>query len=290
MWRSLKDLTVNVSRNISILKFRFIELYVKGRKSYFSALIFIALLLFIGNIIKFKKLEFLNLESNDVIDLTNTLLSNYIGVLSLTFAVSAIILSFIQIANKKYQILELLLNNSYFAFTFYFGLINIVIISTIKLFFLNENSISTNYTIIRLINCQVYLFIIFSFLICLVFYYILKFINVKNLNELFLSEIQLLAEKEYRNILPIEKSYLLNQRSNEMINEMYDCIERNDRLFLERSLKTIIVISINYPNSNILIPIKHEIPKLYVKALKEEKIYMYNLLLEFWRSGMTTNH
>jgi len=212
-----------------------LDKYLKGTFSFISGL-FVIFILFIIGFISAPIFEFINIKVESLNEISGNILSAYIGVLGIALAISAIILSIIQIVNNKINIAELIFRNSYFAPTFYFGLINISILAYVHLFVPQGKIFNSQFIIVRIVVIEVYLFVIFSLLIVLVFFKVFKYLNFSVITDEYIEEVLSLVEGEEISKIGKKETQKISQKGKEMIFEITDCVSKGDEILAEKFL------------------------------------------------------
>ncbi|NII29685.1 hypothetical protein HB364_31700 [Pseudoflavitalea sp. X16] len=260
--------------------------WIKGKNSIIVC--FLAILIFI--LIGFwapDSFDILTIETDNLHDLLSDTLGTFTGVGGIFFAISAIILSILQIANRKIDITELAFRNSYFAPAFYFGLINISILTILNLFIPQGHINNSPFLLTRLIVIESYLLILFCLLIGIVFYKVFMYLNFSVITREYIEDVLFLAQAEMQEKMSKKQVQKLSNKGKEIYQEIRIAIEREDSILSQEFLSCLnTVIELN-STSNIVSDITLELRRWFKESSKMPDGRVLLQLFVFWRRIMS---
>lgn len=258
------------------------EEYIKGGMSFIFSLLTLIILLALAFITP-KSIEIIKFEKGNIHDLGSDLLSAFVGVIGVAFAIAAIVFSILQMANKRIQINELIFKNSFFAPTFYFGIINIVILAYLELFHGQNEIFNSEFFLARLTVSSCYLFVIFSIAIIVVFYKVFRYLNFSNILNIYFDDTLELVRLEKGGTIGESGRQQISQRGREIFQEARDAIDNEENIFLERLLKMIETTFEINPTSNLLFGLSIELELWITQAITKKNRTVFYFLINFWR-------
>ena len=261
------------------------EDFLKGSYSFVLVFLFFCIVYIAG----FKVPEFLEIiqfDKKDLHDLGSDLLAGFLGVSGVALAIAAIVLSILQIANRKIQINELIFKNSFFAPTFYFGLLNIIFLSFLGLFYSQSQIFKSEFILSRLIITNVYLFLFYCVAIAIVFFRVFQYLNFSNILNVYFRDTLELVRLEQQSLIPDASASTLSQRGREIFQEIKGAIESEDNILLERMLTFLQTAFQLNPTSNLLFGMTLELEVWIILSKHQKNSSIYFFLINFWRELM----
>jgi hypothetical protein len=258
------------------------EEYIKGRSSFIFVIFVAAILIFCGFNAP-RCIEVINFENRDAHDLASDLLSAFLGVLGVALAIAAIILSILQMANRKIQISELVFKFSFFAPTFYFGVLNIAILSYLEIFHSQSKIFNSEFLFVRITIISSYLFLLFCFFIIVVFYKVFRYLSFSNILTIYFRDTIDLVRFESINAIPVAYSQQLSQRGREIFQEIRDAIESEDNILLARMLDIVSSTFEINPTSNLIFGLIQELEIWISNSRQKRNRSIHYFLINFWR-------
>ncbi|RYD59175.1 MAG: hypothetical protein EOP56_02790 [Sphingobacteriales bacterium] len=219
-------------------------------------------------------------------DLLKEVLSNYISLLGIGLAIIAVLFAVIQLAYKRLSIVEITLENTFFAPLFYFGTINSAFCGLLILFnpSCDDHCLVSDYFFIRFIVIENYLFVGFVGLLCLVFYKTVTFTNFAKINEAYLKNILKRLKSEQNARLDSQHKESLQEYSYELNAEVTNGIADNRLVTVVKIIDVYTqALGIN-PNSTLLIDYKWRLADWLHLAYKSENDDLFGAIIENWRN------
>jgi hypothetical protein len=211
----------------------------------------------------------------------NELLSNYIGLLGLGFAILAILFAIIQLAYKQLSIIQVLIENSYFLPVFYFGMINILFCSILSSFQYRGKPFG-DHVFVRLVVIEGYLFWLLVPAIILVFIITIQLTNFSLISEVYLKKLMLMAKQEKRGVTTDKFRQELQSYGLEVRSEITVLIEQNKIIQLNKFFDFYLsVLDLNH-NSNLLESIHTSMKNWFVQSYKLQEHNIFHALIEAW--------
>lgn len=222
------------------------------------------------------------LQRQDAVELAKNTLSNYISLLGIGVAVLAIVLTIIQMANRKLNIVKLVLDSTYFAPVVYFGISNIVVTSLVYLYGAGQGFIGTE-LVVRLAIAESYLFNLFVVLFAIVFFRTLKYISFGEIISLYIST----AKK----VVGLEKVDGVNERQTEFLQsiagdlkvEVDTDIQESKVNVIDKIFDFYIYVQRENPQSSVVRGFKSFLIRWMVAAQKSQNIFVLHALVAHWR-------
>jgi hypothetical protein len=269
-WHSLREFISN--------KIKSIKNYLKSPNSFWVIFISIFGLVFLC-FIDLHLPKIIILEKPDAINLLNNRISEFINLFSISISVFAILISFIQFNKHGENVLTTIFKESYIYPILWFSLSSISGLFIIS-FFQKTEKIISNEVFIRILVLGGYLFLIDVLLIGLLFYRVFLFLKTDILFDKYLEELVSLAHKEKKGrvIETIDKD---KQRIEDRLEKA--CYE-NDRITVDKIIKTYKEIFETYSNSRIVVNINHKIYKSIEKLIQSNNIDGIYNFIRFWHT------
>lgn len=259
--------------------------HIKSRHSYLFCLVVIPLLFWIGFHCP-SFLEIIDIEKEGTKDLLAGILSTAVGVLAVSFAISAILLSILQLANRKISILELVFTNSYFAPVFYFGIINIAILSYLSLFSSHKTLFGSSFALTRVVVLESYLLVVFLLLIILVFTRVFKYLDFAYLTVDYVKDTLGLVYLEKNTSIPERLSQKISQRGREIDQEINEALQKEDEVLISILLNCLTDAFMVNPSSKLIAGSPLFLEKWLIYSHSKKLYAIQHLFLVFWRERM----
>lgn len=213
--------------------------------------------------------------------LTTNLLSTYIGVLGFAIAVSAIILSILQLANRKIQITELVFNRTWFAPTFYFGIINVTVLVIIHLLgFYHPELEDSRLLFEKILITETYLFLVFAALNLVVLFKVFSLAKSSNLTTLYIKDIIRFAKYQSKLNQKNTNVKKIALKRSELFQEIEIGIDNNEGPTISTFLECFKKIIQTDPRSQLLWGIENKIESWLAKTSQNTDTRWY--FLDFW--------
>lgn len=257
----------------------------KGKKSILLVLPLTVLLITAGFVIG-DRCQLFIMNREQAYDLLKEVLSNYISLLGIGLAIIAVLFAVIQLAYKRLSIVEITLENTFFAPLFYFGTINSAFCGLLILFnpSYNDHCLICDYFFIRFTVIENYLFVGFIGLLCLVFYKTVTFTNFSKINEAYLKNILNRLKRERNARLDSKHKENLQEYSYELNAEVINGIANNRLVTVVKILDLYTqALGIN-PNSTLLIDYKWRLADWFHLAYKSKNDDLFGLVIRNWRN------
>ncbi|SMO47241.1 hypothetical protein [Solitalea koreensis] len=247
--------------------------FLKSEKSIFSILLFIVCFYLIS-CISIEWIEVFHLTRSEAYDLAKDLNTNFITILTISLAISAIIFSIVQLKNDQ-SILLLVFKESYFFSLFYFVILNVIPLS-IFILVGNDNSFISDIFFIKLINAGVYAFVLFLVFLIIIFQRVFKFLDADYLNDLYVSYVVSVATGNKHN------ERIKTRLSEEFLLKTSNSLFQNDQGLLDKNLNAYLRIleEPNEPSFSLRLFDKH--PLFFVDTYKNNRSDILSVLLTFY--------
>ncbi len=254
---------------------------VNGKRTILLIVVINLFLLGIG-LIAPSLITVFRLQRQDAVELAKNTLSNYISLLGIGVAVLAIVLTIIQMANRKLNIVKLVLDSTYFAPVVYFGISNIVVTSLVYLYGAGDGFIGTE-LVVRLAIAESYLFNLFVLLFAIVFFRTLKYISFGEIISLYIST----AKK----VVGLEKVDGVNEKQTEFLQSIAGDLKVEIDTDIQESKVNVIdkifdfynYVQRENPQSSVVRGFKFFLIRWMVAAQKSQNIFVLHALVAHWR-------
>jgi hypothetical protein len=245
--------------------------------------IFITILLIVISFTFGNYFSWYYVERKDATSQLNELLSNFISLLGIGLAILAVLFAIIQLAYKQLSIITLLIEESFFLPVFYFGMFNILLCSALASFQYSGKPFN-DYTYIRMINTESYLFWLLIPALCLVFFKAVKLTNFSLITELYIKKVYGMAVKEKDQNTNIKFREELQSFGLEIREEINRLITENKSILLNKFFDFYLsVIRLNH-NSNLLEDIHDSMQYWFIQSFKlADKAVFKNMITTWWR-------
>lgn len=211
----------------------------------------------------------------------NELLSNYIGLLGLGFAILAILFAIIQLAYKQISIIQVLIESSYFLPVFYFGMINILFCAVLSSFQYSGTPFS-DHVFVRLVVTEGYLFWLLVPGIIVVFMRTVQLTNFSLISEVYLKKLLRMAKQEKRGGTTDKFRQELQSYGLEVRAEISALIDQNKIILLNKFFDFYLsVLELNH-NSNLLEGIHTSMKNWFIQSYKLPDHHIFSSMIEAW--------
>jgi len=211
----------------------------------------------------------------------NELLSNYIGLLGLGFAILAILFAIIQLAYKQLSIIQVLIESSYFLPVFYFGMINILFCAVLSSFQYSGPPFS-DHVFVRLVVIEGYMFWILVPAIIVVFMRTVQLTNFSLISEVYLKKLMSMAKLEKRGGTTSKFRQELQSYGLEVRSEISALVDQNKIILLNRLFDFYLVILELNHNSNLLEGIHTSMKNWFIQSYKLPDHQIFSSMIEAW--------